>query len=221
MRRYNEAGGKASLKEAFPCLHDRTSETGIDPQYFYQAYWAMEKLRKAAPEHHVDVGSDAKFVGMLSTLCKVTFVDIRPLRVELPNLDCRAGTILELPYADGEIRSLSSLHVIEHIGLGRYGDPLDPAGSDKACAELLRVVASGGRLLVSVPVGTPRIQFNGQRVFSIDEVIKLFGQLKLESFSLVDNFGAFHEDVEPQGIVFEEARGKDFALGCFEFVKKD
>ena len=220
MRRYNGAGGNAKLANIFPCLSDRTSETTVDPQYFYQAYWSIEKIHRQGPDHHVDVGSDVKFIGMLSALHKVTFVDIRPLRVQLPQLDCQSGTILALPYKSDSLLSVSSMHVIEHIGLGRYGDPLDPLGSDKACAELMRVVAPGGRLYVTVPVGSARIQFNGQRVFSIEEILVFFPDMLLESFSLVDNFGLFHKDIQPQSVSFDEVRGQDFALGCFEFIKR-
>jgi hypothetical protein len=35
------------------------------------------------------------------------------------------------------------MHVVEHVGLGRYGDALDPKGDARACAELARVLAQG------------------------------------------------------------------------------
>jgi hypothetical protein len=220
-RRYKSLGGSAQLADFYPCLNDNTSETAIDPQYFYQAFWCVSNIFSSAPSHHVDVGSDVKFVGMLSALCQVTFVDIRPLRVKLPQLECRSGTVLSLPFESCSLKSVSSLHVIEHIGLGRYGDPLDPNGSDKACKELMRVVAPGGKLYVSTPIGSPRVQFNGQRVFSINEVCTIFAGMQLVSFSLVDNFGEFHQNISSLTVNFDEVQGQDFALGCFEFVKKD
>ncbi len=48
----------------------------------------------------------------------------------------------------------SCMHTIEHIGLGRYGDPLDAVGDQTALSELQRVVAPGGSLLIVVPVAT-------------------------------------------------------------------
>jgi hypothetical protein len=36
------------------------------------------------------------------------------------------------------------MHVVEHIGLGRYGDPIDPDGDLKAISELKRVVQKRG-----------------------------------------------------------------------------
>ena len=65
----------------------------------------------------------------------------------------------------------------EHIGLGRYGDPLDPLGTRKAAAELQRVLAPGGQLLFSLPVGRPRVEFNAHRVHDPHEVASWFDGL--------------------------------------------
>jgi len=218
-REYVKLGGKAKLIDAYPCLFDKIATTPFDAQYFYQAVWASSKINKAQPETHVDVGSDIKFVGMLSAICKVEFVDIRPLEVNLPNFVSVDGSILNLPYADGAVQSLSCMHVIEHIGLGRYGDPLDPDGSRKACAELQRVLADGGKLYLSVPIGSPRVQFNGQRILSVSEVFDFLPGLMLVEVGLVDNEGKYHSVIEVDDICFNEAAGSDFALGCFEFTK--
>lgn len=171
------------------------------------------------PHIHVDVGSDVKFVGMLSAAVKVEFVDIRPLAVQLENLECRQGTILKLPYPDASVQSISSMHVIEHIGLGRYGDPIDPEGTRKACDELERVLIHGGYLYISAPIGRPRTQFNGQRVFSIDEICSFQPRLRLVEMALVDNHGVFHRNITPESVVYDEENGLDYALGCFVFTK--
>jgi hypothetical protein len=218
-RRYRAAGGVAYLKDFYPCLADRTQETPIDPQYFYQAAWGASKIWSQMPRMHVDVGSDVKFVGMLSAAVKVEFVDIRPLPVQLANLTCRQGTILNLPYADSSVQSISSMHVIEHIGLGRYGDPIDPDGTRKACEELARVLVSGGYLYLSAPIGKPRIQFNGQRVLSIEEICTFLPGLCLVEMALVDNRGKFHPSIVPENVVYDEESGLDYALGCFVFTK--
>ena len=52
------------------------------------------------------------------------------------------------------------MHVIEHIGLGRYGDEMDPDGDLKAIDELKRVLSRKGDLLFVVPVGKPKIMYN-------------------------------------------------------------
>ena len=56
--------------------------------------------------------------------------------------------------------------MVEHIGLRRYGDPLDPDGTVKAMAELKRIVIPGGDLYISVPVDEMnRIYFKAHRAF--------------------------------------------------------
>ena len=218
--KYRATGGKARFGDLYPCLHDKTAQTIFDPQYFYQAAWATSEIFQQGPATHVDVASDVKFVGMLSAMTKVKFVDIRPLVAQLSNLECLKGSILDLPFEDESVESLSTLHVIEHIGLGRYGDPIDPMGAEKASKELVRVLSVGGHLYISIPVGTPRVQFNGLRTFSPREVIDLFSDLKVLKTAYVDNHGKFYDSVDFNLVTFEEKLGSDFALGCFMFQKE-
>ena len=117
-------------------------------------------------------------------------------------------------------QSLSCLHVIEHIGLGRYGDPLDPLGPERAGREIVRVLRANGRAYISTPVGRPRVQFNGQRVFAIQEVLEIFRGLTLVEFSLVDARGALREKADAgTADINEEGAGLDCGLGMFVLQK--
>ena len=115
----------------------------------------------------------------------------------------------------GSIPSLSSFHAIEHFGLGRYGDPIDPLGHQKAIAEMKRIVCDGGVLLFSVPIGVQRIEFNGHRIFDPLEVIRLFKGFELMEFSAIDDNGLFQENV-----AFEDYRTQRYGCGLFHFKKK-
>lgn len=160
---------RPSFRHLYPCLGDDSPETPVEPVYFYQDAWAFEKVFRNKPSLHVDVGSHYKFVSLLSKVVPVVMVDIRPLRLPLDSLQFKKGSITDLPFADSELRSVSSLCVIEHIGLGRYGDTIDPYGAEKAIEELKRVLMPGGRLYISVPVGDENVTaFNAGRVFSLD-----------------------------------------------------
>jgi len=183
--------------DIYPRLFDKTATTGIDPIYFYQDAWCARKIFENKPAHHYDVGSKANLIGTISQFVPTTMVDIRPLEVTLPELSFVKGSILHLPFKDGEVSSLSSICVIEHIGLGRYGDPLDPFGSEKAAAELIRVLATNGDLYVSVPVDAEnKVYFNAHRAFTRNYVLELFDGLKLEEEKyiygndLVDNYSS-------------------------------
>jgi SAM-dependent methyltransferase len=218
--RFRRAGGRAELLDCYPCLHDKSASTGIDTHYFHQAIWAFRHIKNSTAPAHVDIASEVNFVGLLTCITHVTFVDIRPLELDIPNYTGLRGSIVELPFADGTVKSLSCLHVIEHIGLGRYGDPIDPQGPERAGREIARVLQAGGRAYISTPVGRPRVQFNGQRVFGIAEVINIFRGLTLAEFSLVDAHGTLRERIDPAAAdIREEGAGLDCGLGMFVFQK--
>ena len=219
-RRYLAAGGKAPLLDAWPCLFDRTAASGIDAHYFHQAVWASRLIAQRRPAGHVDIGSHTLYVGMLTALTHVTFVDIRPLELQIDDYTGLAGSILDLPFEAGSVQSLSCLHVIEHIGLGRYGDPIDPEGSVKAAREIVRVLAPGGFAYVSMPIGRPRVQFNGQRVFDPMQVVRMFDGLSLSTFAMVDATGRFHAAADPARVdLREHESGADSGLGMFSFTR--
>ena len=150
---YQQLPGAERLRwrDSFPKLTDRLPSSPFDPHYFHQDVWAARRIAERRPSRHVDVGSRVDLVGFLTAVTEVTFVDIRPLEVDIEGLEPIAGSVLDLPFADGALESVSCLHVAEHIGLGRYGDPLDPLGTRKAAAELQRVLAPGRPAAVLAP----------------------------------------------------------------------
>lgn len=163
-----------------PCILDKTDTTPVDPVYFYQDAWCAKKVFEQKPHHHYDIGSKAEMNGIISQFTPTTMVDIRPIDLLMPGFHFQTGSILNLPFADGEISSLSSICVVEHIGLGRYGDPLDPYGTEKAIAELKRVLADSGNLYISVPVDSKsNIYFNAHRTFTRNHILELLKPLKL------------------------------------------
>lgn len=216
LRQYERMDGaeKISRRDLYPCLDDRTSTTSFDTHYFYQDIWAFRKILGSVVKAHVDVGSKVDFVGFLTAITQVTFIDIRPLITDLSNFESKAGSILEMPYEDGSVSSLSCLHVAEHIGLGRYGDPLDPLGTIKACRELQRVLAPGGNLYFGLPIGKPRVCFNAHRIHSPDQILEYFSGLKLVEFSFVNDKGHFLQNVGP-----DEGRNAKYGCGLFQFTK--
>jgi hypothetical protein len=196
----------------FPCLKDATSNTPFDPHYFYQSAWLAAKLSQKKTKKHIDVGSQTDLIAPLSGFLKIEFVDIRPLQAVLPNLVCSKGSILLLPYETKSLKSLSSLHVIEHIGLGRYGDTLDHTGFIKACSELQRVLAKNGDLYISVPVGQERVMFNAHRIFNPLTVLQQFDELNLVEFSCVSDQGDFRANCQ-----IHDCANYSYALGLFHF----
>lgn len=103
----------------------------------------------------------------------------------------------------------------EHIGLGRYGDPLDPEGTKKAARELARVLAPRGNLYFSVPVGKPRVCFNAHRIHSPEQILDYFYDLELVQFSGIGDDRTFRQDMAPSDLAEASC-----ACGLFHFTKK-
>lgn len=193
---------------------EKTAISGFDHHYIYQDLWAFERILEAKPNEHIDVGSKIDFVSLLTAATKVISVEIRPLVADFKNFESIKGDILRLPFADNSIYSLSSLHVVEHIGLGRYGDSLDAEGSKRACRELARALAPGGRLYFSLPIGKPKTVFNAHRIHSPQQIIDYFSDLKLLEFSVVDDWAHWQEKVD-----WREYADSNYACGLFLFTK--
>jgi len=199
-----------------PCLKDAVPSTPFEPHYTYHTAWAARILANTKPEKHIDISSSIQFVVVASAFVPVDFYDYRPAPLHLSNLNCKSADITSLPFSDHSVASLSCMHVVEHIGLGRYGDPLDPVGDVKAIKELSRVLAKEGQLLFVVPLaGIAKIQFNAHRIYTFDLVVKLFGELILESFSLINDEAMFIENATK-----EMADQQSWGCGCFLFKKK-
>lgn len=191
-------------------IYDKTSTTPVDPVYFYQDAWCARKIFEAKPTHHYDIGSEAGMIGIIAQFTPTTMIDIRPLKLSIEGLSFVKGSILELPFKDNEIHSLSSICVLEHIGLGRYGDPLDSFGSEKALKEMIRVLAPSGSLYISVPVDDhDRVYFNAHRAFTRDYILELTKDLMLVEEKYI--YGARMKDT------YEPNAG--FGTGLYHFRK--
>jgi SAM-dependent methyltransferase len=198
-------------------MEDKTGATGFDRHYVYLTAWAARVLARTRPEVHVDISSYLYFSSIVSAFIPIEFYDYRPADLKLNNLTSESANLLALPFADQSIESLSCMHVVEHVGLGRYGDALDPDGDLKAVTELKRVLAPAGTLLFVVPTGKPKIMFNAHRIYSYDQVMSYFSDLQLKQFALIpDNPG---DGAIIYDATSEQADEQTYGCGCFWFTK--
>ena len=204
-------------QERHPRFGDDTAATGFDRHYVFHPAWAARIVKMIAPKEHIDISSTLHFATILSAFVPVRFYDFRPADLQLSGLTSEAADLIKLPFASGSVPCLSCMHTVEHVGLGRYGDPLDPDGDLKAIAELKRVVAPGGSLLFVTPTGRPRIAFNAHRIYSYDMIVNAFAGFELREFALVP------DDASEGGLIVgakrEVADRQQYGCGCFWFVK--
>lgn len=182
---------------------------------------SQDKFIYKNPLKHLDIGSRTDgFIAHVASFREIELIDIRNINSEVKNITFRQANLMELPrdlieYCD----SISSLHVVEHFGLGRYGDPIDYFGYLKAIRNISKILTKGGTFYFSVPIGPQRIEFNAHRVFSVEYLVEILSEsYTIGSFSYMTDNGDFFEDVE----LTEENIKSNFSCyhGCGIFILK-
>lgn len=222
IRYHTQNGSTPSLPLTFrtlrPCLGENRESAGkLDKHYFYQDLWAAREIHSRHPSSHVDIGSRIDgFISHILCFTSVTVIDIRPKPLEVEGLTFVQDDATELRmFSDASLPSISSLHAVEHFGLGRYGDPVDPSASLRAMKSLQRVLGYDGRLYFAVPIGRERIEFNAHRVFAPSSILNAFSRLQLLSFAAVNDNGQFLTGIDPESLSKSE-----YACGLFELTKR-
>jgi SAM-dependent methyltransferase len=216
-RQFRALGGDAQFSNLAPVVFDRdpSTQTGGMMHYFQQDCWALRKLAELRPAEHHDVGSRIDgFTAQATVICPIIYWDIRPPAFDLPRFTFRKGDVTKLPLPDQSVSSLSCLHTAEHVGLGRYGDTIDPAGTEKTIRELIRVVKPGGTLIFSMPVGREHLDFNNQRIWPPGRPVEIAAELKLTEFSAVTTENKLVEKIAPEQMADEK-----YACGLYLFTR--
>jgi hypothetical protein len=171
-----------------PALSDFEESSGsAKGHYFWQDLICAKWIFGNHPSVHLDLGSRIDgFICHLLPFTNVEILDIRPLSIEIPGLtsrivDAQSG----LSSTAEKYQSVSSLHSLEHFGLGRYSDPLDRKGHEKGLRNLSEAVDVGGNLYISFPIGEPRIEFNSQRIVHPLWPLEILTKFSLEEFVLI------------------------------------
>jgi hypothetical protein len=220
LREWRRLGGVVSRVR--PMLDDRAKQAGeCKGHYFHQDYWVARQIFVSAPQRHVDVGSRIDgFVAHVATFREIEVLDVRQLRSTVQNIKFRQANLMESPedlceYCD----SLSCLHALEHFGLGRYGDQLDPNGHHRGFKNLISLLTPGGMLYISFPIGRAGVEFNAHRVFDPAEIFDWPGSssIELQEFVYVDDAGDLCIGKRPEDPVL---RNLEYGCGIYAFRKK-
>jgi SAM-dependent methyltransferase len=183
--------------------------------YFHQDLLVASFIHARNPVRHIDIGSRIDgFVAHVAAFRTIDVMDVRDLKnTGHPNIAFIKADLMNEASAPSDVTdSVSCLHAIEHFGLGRYGDPLDPDGHRKGFNNILRMLKPGGTLYMSFPIGrSNEVHFNAHRVFHPRDIFNWAEdrtRLRLERFDYVDDAGRLVQDVD-----LEHAE-VDVAYGC-------
>lgn len=208
-------------KQLWPILTEKYEEAGLVHNYFLQDLWAAKKILKNSPEAHFDIGSrlDGFIAHLLSAGILVKMIDIRPFPAQIEGLETIVDDATELKNIEDEsIDSFSALCSLEHFGLGRYGDPIDPEACFKCFESIQKKIKNGGSLYLSVPIGKEKVEFNAHRVFYASTIIDCFDQMEMLEYSC-----AAEKTIEKNVPIHKydkDPHNGEYRYGLFEFVKK-
>jgi SAM-dependent methyltransferase len=222
-RQAKRSGMTFPFGKFYPCLNERNSDSGsASGHYFHQDLLVAEKIYQNNPERHVDIGSRIDgFVAHIAVFRKIEVFDVRPLNTSIPNIIFRQ-TDLMTPNPDlkNYCDSISSLHAIEHFGLGRYGDTLNYNGHVEGLNNIYDLLKPCGKFYLSVPIGPQRIEFNAHRVFSVKYLIKLIqNKYRIDSFNYVNDDGDLIRDIPLNPMDVDNNFGCTYGCGILELTK--
>lgn len=211
------------IEALYPVLRERFETNGdLKSHYFHEDLLVARRVFENKPIKHVDVGSRVDgFVAHVASFREVEVFDIRPQTSKVLNMRFVTADFMDVSTAWHEYTdSLSSLNVIEHFGLGRYGDTVDANGHLKGLENIKKVLMKGGKFYFSTPIGPQRIEFNAHRVFSMEYLLRIFKpDYTLDYFSYVDDGGDLQENVEVTEEKIKNNFGCRFGFGIFEMTK--
>jgi Caenorhabditis protein of unknown function, DUF268 len=219
-RKFKNMGG--IITDRYVILSDYKDSAGVAKgHYFNQDLLVASFVHKHKPNRHVDVGSRIDgFVAHVASFREIEVVDIRDLAA--PNHSnikfVQADLMLEQAKI-GLTDSLSCLHVIEHFGLGRYGDTVDPEGHKKGFINLVSLLKVGAYFYISFPIGRQNeVHFNAHRIFHPNDIFSWPGcnELELVRFDYVDDSGDLHQDINLR----QDPPTVTHGCGVYTFIKK-
>lgn len=207
----------------YPILDDKFKQGGTAKgHYFHQDLLVAKRIYHANPQRHIDIGSRVDgFIAHLAVFRKVEIIDIREIKSNIENIEFLQANMIEMKKELYEsCDSLSSLHALEHFGLGRYGDPIDSDGHIKGFENMYNILQPHGVFYFSVPIGDQRIEFNAHRVFSIKYLLEMFeNKFELVFFSYVDDKGDLHQEVNLTDDLISKNCNCNYGCGIFELRK--
>ena len=211
-----------AIKEEYlyPLIADKYDTSCILTGYFWQDLWAAKKIIAEGVKEHFDIGSrvDGFIAHLLAANIDVTMIDVRPFPAKVAHLHTIVDNATNLHQIEDEsIDSMSALCSIEHFGLGRYGDPIDPDSCFKCFDSIQKKLRKGGQLYISLPIGRERVEFNAHRVFYAQTVLECFSELHLIEFSCTTEAGIEHNvDIHAYD---NDGHNGEYRYGLFHFMK--
>jgi hypothetical protein len=218
--RFRKLGGE--IDSFYPILIDYGANAGSAKGcYFHQDLLVAQFIYQTNPKTHIDIGSRIDgFVAHVASFRELQIIDVRKLEQSIhSNIKFQQMNASSKNIEQFECDSLSCLNAIEHFGLGRFGDDIDPLGHLKGFENMVNMLSIGGFLYISFPITTrkTKVFFNAHRRFNPLDIFDwpMVENLELIRFDYVDDYGNLHVNIEPKNL----PKGNREGCGIYSFKK--
>lgn len=208
------------MKNNRPIITDKYADMGTVDNSFWESVWVASRIRENMPAQHFDIGS--RLNGFLSIIIAMGIplkvIDVRPFPIQIEEMETIVDDATELKeFANDSIESLSAVSSLEHFGLGRYGDAIDPEACFRCFHNIQKKMRGGGKLYITVPIGRERCCFNAHRVFNPRTILNEFDEMKLIEFSYIFDGNLYRNANLNQ---FDNYKDDSICDGLFLFEKR-
>ncbi len=213
---------KGPISSFFPILSDLDDFAGITSGHYFHQDLLVAQLVLSKNLSHVDIGSRIDgFVSHIASTRPIEIWDIRSLEPSVhSNIIFKKLDLMgDIKYLENSVESLSCLHALEHFGLGRYGDPINPKGHIVGLKNMIKILKTGGFFYISIPLDIKNtIQFNAHRTFNPTWILNLefvINNLKLLRFDYIDGSGSLHKNIKCKS----KLPNLSYSCGIYTFIK--
>ncbi len=165
------------LERRFAADHLRT---------FEYAFLAECLARPDIPKAKIlDMGGGNSYSTIVPMLLRLSGVQILSLDpVNRPNVSKYGvrylqGDCMHSGLGDASVDVVTIISTLEHVGLGRWGDPLAADGDVQAMQEARRVLVPGGHVVLTIPYGYPTVVYNLHRIYDAGRLERLLDGLEV------------------------------------------
>lgn len=144
----------------------KKGQQGEEP-YSYGSLWILKAVEKYGIKNKkvAVIGSLVPWIEaiLLNYNNTVTTVEYNVPVVDYPNLS--AISYWDFQKTENLYDCIVTYSSVEHSGLGRYGDPLDPDADLKTMTDIHRNLLQKGVLIWGAPVGHDAVVWNAHRIY--------------------------------------------------------
>jgi len=168
-----------------PSLAHRLYSLSINERIGDYAF-VISNVGNAQPLKILDVGCYGGLLPIqLAVLGNEVYgIDILNYPLDHSNFHFIKNDIMHLSFQDEFFDIVSCVSVLEHVGLGRYGDPTITDGDKLALREMTRVLKPGGRIILTVPFGKGGICYHKgappHRLYTYERLTSILSGLTIE-----------------------------------------